>query len=374
MAQNSKIKLAFCTDGIFPYSIGGIQRHSTLLLNELMYYDELEIHVIHPHDIFVFKSDKIIEHRIAPLDDKKNYLLECYKYSGRVDEVINKIQPNIIYAQGLTVWKNIKKHKKKVINNPHGLESFQAIGLKARLVGKLFMWVQKYIFKNSIYVASEGGHLSEILLSLGLKEKVVYLPNAVNLPDRIKKEFPKKLEPIKVFFMARFVKNKGIDVLLEAIQKLNEMGYSSKIKFRLGGKGALWDSINSNNKFFNVVLSGYLSDSELEEAYLNSDIFLLPTLFEGMPTVVLEAMSSGLPCIVSDVGGVPELIDENTGYLIERNSSDAVVKALIDFYNLTDESKRKLGTNSRKKVENLFTWKKLAEDHMNLFKKIISAN
>ena len=64
MAEGTKIKIAFCTDGIFPHSIGGIQRHSTLLLRELSNYQDLEIHVLHPHDFEVFQDVNLIEHFI----------------------------------------------------------------------------------------------------------------------------------------------------------------------------------------------------------------------------------------------------------------------------------------------------------------------
>lgn len=374
MAKGTKIKIAFCTDGIFPHSIGGIQRHSALLLRELANYQDLEIHVLHPHDFEVFQELNLIEHFIKPIQISRNYLLETYKYSQRISKKLDKIKPDIIYAQGLTVWKNAKKYRRILINNPHGLESFQAIGFKEKLIGFLFKMIQRKIFKNSKYIASEGGHLTDILKNNGFTDKIVFLPNAVELPTEFKLHYQDSGDSIKVFFMARFVKNKGIHILFDAVQKLSNEKGNTSFHFMLGGKGPLFEYYKKNNAFSNVDLLGFLSDEELKQKYLEADIFLLPTLFEGMPTVVLEAMSFGLPVIVSDVGGTSELINEETGYLIKRNDSGAVCDALKDFSLLTSDKKKILGENARKKVAERFTWKKLAKMHHDLFIKINQDN
>lgn len=371
MDKKHRIKIAFCTDGIFPHSVGGIQRHSTLLLKELSLYSDLDIHVIHPHSYKVFENNpNLTEHSIEPISTQNNYLRECYQYSGRVSQIIDNIQPDLIYAQGLTVWKNIKRYKNILINNPHGLEAFQAIGFKEKIIAKTFKAIQRKIFRNSKCIASEGGHLTSILKENGFGDKIVFLPNAVELPGNFKTNFPNRNEKVNVFFMARFVKNKGIHILFESVKRLNELGYHDKFQFILGGKGPLFEFYKENNRWDNVKLLGFISDEELMNKYIDSDVFLLPTLFEGMPTVVLEAMSVSVPVIVSDVGGTPELIDVNTGFLIQRNSIDTVCDALIKYLNLSSEEKAMLGRNARVKVEEGFTWVKLAAMHHELFKSI----
>jgi glycosyltransferase involved in cell wall biosynthesis len=375
MGESRKIKIAFATDGIFPHAIGGIQRHSALLIQALDKYQDLDIHVIHPHALKVFENlQHVTEYRIQNIDVKKRYIGECYQYSARVDEVIKKIKPDLIYAQGITVWQNVERYKNILINNPHGLESFQAIGFKERLIGFLFKRIQRKIFRNSRFVASEGGKLTHILEHEGLNNKIVFLPNAVDFPNEKKLVYKKEKEPINVFFMARFVKNKGIHILFECIEKLNGAGYENEFRFVLGGKGPLYEYYKQNNKFKNVDLKGFLTDEELKQNYLDSDVFVLPTLFEGMPTVVLEAMALGIPVIVSDVGGTSELINRDTGYLIERNNVTALYEAMLSFYKADAREKERKGTNARLKVQNGFTWEKLAEKHHDLFSEIIEGN
>ena len=75
------IKLAFCTDGVFPHSVGGMQRHSKLLIEALVKFD-IEILVFHPHREMIFSSyHNVKEIYIEGINIEKNYLKECYYYS-----------------------------------------------------------------------------------------------------------------------------------------------------------------------------------------------------------------------------------------------------------------------------------------------------
>ena len=102
-----KIKIILCTDGIFPYNIGGMQRHSRLLIEELAKNKQLDLIVIHPHKEKVFSSELgVKEISIKPIVPNKNYLLECYRYSKRVFGIICDYPEYIVYSQGLSVWYN----------------------------------------------------------------------------------------------------------------------------------------------------------------------------------------------------------------------------------------------------------------------------
>ena len=81
-------------------------------------------------------------------------------------------------------------------------------------------------------------------------------------------------------------------------------------------------------------------------------------------------MSFSKPIIVSDVGATAELVDSNNGYLLEARDAQLVADALIDFKNLSDESKKQLGENSNNRVIENFTWDKVAERHEELFEEL----
>lgn len=369
MSENDgEIDLVFCTDGIFPHAIGGMQRHSRLLIEELAKNQNINIVAIHPHTREkIFISKNISEISIEGIDTNKNYLKECKSYSKRVYEIIKDYPNSIIYSQGLSVWYKADEFSDRLIINPHGLEPFQAIGLKAKLIALPFKKIFKDLFYKAKYVVSLGGGLTDILEKHIPSEKIITIPNAVNLPAKIQRNYPDKEEKIKLFFLARFAYNKGIGILLSAIDQLNKLGYEDKIEFYLAGKGPLYEEVKLKNDKRNVHLLGFISDDELVDYYKNSDAFIFPTLFEGMPTVVLEAMSYKLPIIVSDTGATAELVDNSNGWLIEKNNVNQVVSSVISFFQKTKSEKEVLAKNSFLKVEKYFNWEKVAQKHMALF-------
>jgi glycosyltransferase involved in cell wall biosynthesis len=352
-----------------------MQRHSALLIAELARSGKADLIVLHPHKEKLFAEfQNVREICIEGTDPEKNYLLECYRYSKRVFNVLKQFPDYIIYSQGLSVWYGIDEIKHKVIINPHGLEPYQALSVKDKLIAVPFRLIFNYLFRKAAVVVSLGGSLTEILTKIvsGCSE-IAVLPNAVNLPEAIP-ERRQSDQILKILFVGRFASNKGINILMQAVKELNEEGLEHKIVYNLAGKGPLFSHYSENYKFKNVNYLGFVSDDDLDKLYLENDLFVLPTLFEGMPTVVLEAMARKMPVIVSNVGATAELVDSTNGYLIKRNSVEELKKAIKDFIALSDEEKTRMAENSFKKVEQQFTWKKVAEKHIALFTQLKKEN
>lgn len=359
----------FCTDGIFPHTVGGMQRHSRLLIEELVKFTEFDVFVIHPHEQNVFNDSRVTEVKVVPADPKKNYLLECYRYSRRVYDAINRLNPDIVYAQGLTAWYKLNKIKCPVIVNPHGLEPYQAISFKEKIIAIPFKLVFNSIFRKANYVVSLGGGLTSILKKRIPKEKLIELPNATSVVPPVQHNYNAPV--IKFLFVARFAANKGIHVLMQAVQNLNQMGYQSKTEYYLAGKGPLFDYYSQSFKYSNVHYLGFVSDEQLGELYRFTHAFVFPTLFEGMPTVVIEAMMNGQPVIVSDVGATAVLVDDTNGYLITKNSVDELQQAIIKFCNLSPDQQLQMSMASRQKAEASFTWTEVAKKHSDFFTQIL---
>ncbi len=364
------MKIAFCTDGIFPHAVGGMQRHSRLLIEELI-KQGADVTAFHPHDKEIFEGAK--EVKIQGIDTSKNYLKECKAYSRRMHAALKKENYDVIYSQGLSVWYKAEEFSDKLVVNPHGLEPFQALGFKDKLIAIPFRRVFSSIFKKAKAVVSLGGRLTPIINGIVKKEKIWVLPNAINLPQRQKTTFPNKNEKLEVFFLARFANNKGIHILMEAISQLNKEGFEDKFHFKLGGKGPMWEHYKSETAAYkNVELLGFVEDEDIPDLYTSSDIFCLPTLFEGMPTVVLEAMGYGIPIIVSDVGATAEQVDTSNGYLINKNNVDELKKALMAYLELSAEEKKSMGLTSFERVRNNFTWSAVAKRHLEKFSEMQS--
>lgn len=369
MLQNNK-HVIFCTSGIFPESVGGIQRHSKLLIEELAKTKTLQLTVIHPHTSKrMFDAEYNVQEIAIDFNHADgNYLYNCYKYSRLVYAELAKYPDAIVYTQGLSVWYHANELKGRLIYNPHGLEPFQGQTLRDKITTWPFRMVMRKVFKKATYVISLGGHLTAILKAAGVPEsKIKVLPNATNIPVAVTKTENK----ICTFlFVGRFAHNKGIAVLLQAIKELNAQGFKNKMHFNLVGKGPLFEQMIRDFNLPNITFAGFANDEQLKQFYTSSDAFVFPTLFEGMPTVVLEAMSYELPVIVSDVGATAELVDSSNGYLIAKNNILQLKEAIVKLASLSDKERKHMAQQSLQKVKENFTWKIVAQQHINLFNSI----
>jgi glycosyltransferase involved in cell wall biosynthesis len=334
--------IALATDGIFPESVGGMQRHSKFLIEGLsaLLDEGSSLHVLHPHEQQLFPDlANVVEHSLILEDEHSIYLIRCHQYSRLVHNTLLSIKPDVVYSQGLSVWSQIEVWSDRLIINPHGLEPYQALGLKNRLVAIPFKGVFNRLFRKAHKVVSLGGKLTHILGRQLDAGQITVLPNGVepsNFPCRpafVKSEVPRLL------FLGRFASNKGIDLLLRTCDELAAKG--ARFHLDLIGKGPLFEPLRGEYEGRPwVTFHGFLPDEAIAEQYRKCDAFVLPTLFEGMPTVVLEAMASGAPIVVSDVGACAELVGAENGWLLPPGDAAALKSALTEVLEAGDlESK-----------------------------------
>lgn len=353
--------------------MGGMQRHSSLLAVHLAKRDDVELTVLHPHQVLLFDPALgIKEVNIPPIDNTKFYLRELWRYSVSVAQVLDRVGGDVIMSQGFCVWKDVERFRDRLIIHPHGLEMFQGLTVKDKLIGLPFRMLLRYLVARSRVTISLGGKLTGILNSLahGTEGSVFVLPNAVELPAE-QVERPRN-EPLRILFVGRFAFNKGIDVLIQVAERLISDGHADKLRFELAGSGPLLEHYKSIGLPKNVQLLGRVDDDELFALYAACDAFLLPTRFEGMPTVVLEAMARSMPIIVSDVGATAELVSKDNGWLLPPGDPDALYAALVAFKDLSRAEREQLGASSLARVEASFTWPKVTERTVELFRNIAS--
>ncbi|TAE47149.1 MAG: glycosyltransferase family 1 protein [Bacteroidetes bacterium] len=366
--MSARPQVVFCTDGIFPHAIGGMQRFARLLIESLATAGQIEIVVIHPHrDVRIFEAfPEVKELYVDPLPGKRNYLTELYVYSKQVFTLLKDYPKAWIYSQGLSVWYKAGTLRKRLIIHPHGLEPFQVLTRKEKLKTFPLRITLAWLFNKAGRVISLGGKLTGIIQSHILRKdtQVVVIPNATLIPAEFAKA-PAGENTIRCLFVGRFAYNKGIDVLMAAITNLGEA--ASKFHFTLAGKGELYEAYRERYAAENIDFLGFVTDEQLSQLYKTQDLFVLPTRFEGMPTVVLEAMAHQMPVIVSDVGASAELVDAQNGYLIPPGSESALTEALLHFAGQTPEARQQLGTNSLRRVEESYTWPQVAAAHLKLF-------
>ena len=209
------------------------------------------------------------------------------------------------------------------------------------------------------------------------KKNIFYLPNGVNVdywkPDKTE-EISKESDLIFVGNLTdkSQIKNKGIKFLYEAIKILRENN-NLILKVVVIGRANMYllkKMIAPDiEKYF--IFYGFLENyNTLKSKIQTSRIYILPSISEGMPNSLMEAMALEMPCIASNVGGVPELIEHNVdGLLFEPNNPKKLaelIRLLLEDENL----QKKLGINARKKMVNKFNWNQIIKKLEILYEKL----
>ncbi len=175
---------------------------------------------------------------------------------------------------------------------------------------------------------------------------------------------------ILIGFIGRLSSEKGLKYLLEAIKLLGNSPQSFKLV--LIGEGPqeveLRAMVDDNGLTSVVVFAGF--QKNIDEWLTAIDIFVLPSLTEGTPMVLLEAMAHGVPCIATSVGGIPQVIESGIdGILVQPAKPEEISNAVSGL--ATDLLKReKLTTNARNKIRNQYNIKdwavKIENEYINV--------
>jgi glycosyltransferase involved in cell wall biosynthesis len=161
--------------------------------------------------------------------------------------------------------------------------------------------------------------------------KLKVLENAVSLSFYQSKrgQFPKALEPT-ILFAGLLTENKGIFDLMAIVPELVKKFPS--VKVLLAGSGdvqRIQAVLQSGHIEGSVQFLGWVDPQQLIGLYHQSHLFVLPSYYEGLPMVLLEAMACGLPIIATRVGGIPELVEEGeNGILIHPGDREALLNAV----------------------------------------------
>ncbi len=240
-------------------------------------------------------------------------------------------------------------------------------------------WMLTYeaseVIVNSNYMKNELQRL------FGLPyEKINVVPNGVNLSlfngverDYIfRRRFAMDNEKM-ILFMGRLVYEKGVQHLISAMPKILEGYHDAKLV--ICGKGGMLEELQAQvnrmgiaNK---VYFAGYMSGKDVQKMYKAADISVFPSTYEPFGIVALEAMLSENPIVVSDIGGLNEIVQHRENgmksYCGNPNSiADSILELLYDHKLCADITKK-----AKNKVRNEYNWSKIAQDTHFTYQKAI---
>ena len=165
-------------------------------------------------------------------------------------------------------------------------------------------------------------------------------------PEKTAKEF------FDILCVGRLTPAKGQHILIDAVERLTQQG--RRVRLRLLGSGpdeaSLRKRVAQNRIVDYVIFEGAMNQDRIRTFYAVADLFCLPSFAEGLPVVLMEAMAMGIPCVSTQITGIPELIRNGTdGLLVAPSDLDALVEALAK---LMDDAalRERFSRNGRKRI------------------------
>ena len=224
----------------------------------------------------------------------------------------------------------------------------------------IFCWLSPIIWKNSKFVIINSGKLRELALQVSPQQNFYLIPNGINSKEFSVKDYEFH-DKLRILSVGRLTERKGFTYLIEALRNIKE------VSLTIIGDGPLLEKLQHQGKGLDITFGGNVAHDQLIAIYRNNDVFVLPSLNEGMSNTVLEAMACGLPLILTDVGGSFELVNGN-GFIVPTRNSEAIKAKITEF--LKDRNLiNTMGITSRQLAENM-SWSKVAQDYFETFKRV----
>lgn len=356
------------------------------------------------HEVTVYTSDTLDKNRrqetkFSEIDGIKVYYfrnlsntLAWHRFvvtPGLISQLSKEIKNfDIVHLHGTRNFQNIfVHHYAKKYGIPYVL---QAHGSSPRIIEKkrlkkLYDWVWGYnILRDASKVVALTKIETEQYKKMGVDEnKIEIVPNGIdlseyeNLPKRggFRRKYKIKDDEKIILYLGRIHKIKGIDLLVKAfadlIKELDNIGLvivGPDDGFLSTLKKQIKDLKISNR----ILFTGPLYERDKLRAYIDADVYVLPSVYETFGITVLEASACGTPIITTNNGDELDWIDDKVGYVVEYGKDqlqDAIVKMLSD-----KELRRRFGEEGKRLVREEFGWDKSVKRLEVLYETVIHSD
>lgn len=308
---------------------------------------------------------------LNPLNDFKTILeLKSILKNNKIDLVFPYTVKPVIYGSMAANMCNIP-----VISLITGLGyAFSGLTTKAKLLQLFNETLYKLSIRKNKVIVFQNKDDYQLLLNrkvISKKQKVDFVSGSgVNL-DQFSFKEKKATNKVSFLLIARLIKEKGIDLYMEAAKRLKKK--YPKAEFHLIGQletsPTAIDEAQLNDYHQKNIIVYHGFQKNIEDHLHKRDIFVLPSYYrEGLPRTNLEACACGNPIITTDSVGCREAVrDGVNGFLIEPQNLDALIKPM-EFFITNPDKIREMGLNSRKFAEERFDVNIINNDLINLIK------
>lgn len=300
---------------------------------------------------------------ISLVKETRSFLFFIDLFKNEAPDVVHLHSPK---AGGLGALAARIVGVKKIIYTAHGWAFFEDRPWWQKILIRLFSYVTVLLTTTTIAVSKKDAHAFRGWPFI--KNKMVHIPNGVSVATPLsrteaREKLGLKADTFVIGTIAELHKNKGLIYLIEAVEKI------PNAIFVIIGEGEerkrLQLSIAAHRLEDRITLAGYIPEAHtLIPAF---DIFVLPSVKEGLPYVLLEAGARGKPVVATNVGGIPEIIEDGkTGFLVPPKNPNALAQALTRLQN-DSPIRTLLAENIQKKVSKEFSFKLMIENISDIY-------
>jgi glycosyltransferase involved in cell wall biosynthesis len=237
-----------------------------------------------------------------------------------------------------------------VVLHVHGSE-FQAFFANAPSLVRLLI---RSTLEHADIVIALGNTWADRLRDIAPRVCVVVVPNAIQPDSPVEQH---TAGPVHVVFLGEVGLRKGTFTLIDSWAKMMADGNGVvQARLTIAGDGEVdraQDQVTALGVHASVDVRGWIANTTVPELLASAHILVLPSQSEGQPMAILEAMAKGVCVVASNVGGIPELLDESCGVLVHPNDVSELADALT--YVVTDQNARaRFGANALKRVQDEF--------------------
>jgi glycosyltransferase involved in cell wall biosynthesis len=354
----------------FPYVQGGVERHC-----EILY----PIIVRKGHSAYVFRKRPYINKRntsqifqgvkFCDLWTTRRKSLETIIHSFLASLVCFYKRPDIVHIHNVgpsLVMPLLKLWRLNTVVTYHSANyehsKWGCFAKKMLKLGEAFMirWADKVVF-----VAKDRYDSTKC-------RKKIHIPNGVNIVQPTSShDFLSKVGVFPgryILAVGRFTPEKGLHDLIKAFKCMN-----STYKLVIAGDADHETEYSKNLRQMarddRIILAGYITGEPLNQLYSHACLFVLPSYHEGMPIVLLEAMSYGLPVLVSDIPANKEIELPDERYFRCGDVDDLKDRMVVLLENSLSEKERQ---DIRKQIVEKYNWDKIAEQTIKVYEEVLN--
>ena len=319
-------------------------------------------------------------YRLKGVNFRLNGKISEYPLLPNLSNLLKNIKPDIIHAHShlfLTTFSAVKAAKKlrlPSVVTVHGVSAERDAFTNFAQSSYLYT-VGRWIFRNATrIICLTRSDAYEVMRCGADRSKIRIVPNAVDL-NLFKPSTEKSNDPLFVW-VGNFVPEKGLRYLVKAIEVV--IRECNDAKFILIGDGPMFPLIKEMVKKSGlndyVRFTGFMDPKSVSYILSKATGFVFPSLKEGMPKAVLEAMACGLPIIASNISGTDEFVTNGyDGLLVPPKNPQALGEAILNIVNNRNLAAR-LGANAKKTVETDHNWNTILDTLNSIYEEAVTYN